>query len=47
MITVGALPQNRGFVGALVNALAAAPETSSLPGRGDVVYLKAAGDEPR
>ena len=47
MITVHAFPQNRGFVGALVNALAAAAETSSLPSPGDVVYLKPAGDVPR
>jgi predicted nuclease of predicted toxin-antitoxin system len=40
MVTAHAFPQNRGFVGALVNALTAATEASSLPGPGDVVYLR-------
>lgn len=39
MVTGHAFPQNRGFVGALVNALTAV-EKSSPPGRGDVVYLR-------
>ena len=46
MVTRQAFPQNRGFVGALVNALTAAAEASSLPRPGDVVYLKPGGDEP-
>ncbi len=42
MVTGQAFPQNRGFVGALVNALTAASETSSLPGPGEVAYLRPA-----
>lgn len=43
MVTAQAFPQNRGFIGALVNAVAAAHETSSLPGPGEVVYLRPVG----
>lgn len=40
MVTGQAFPQNRGFIGALVTALAAAAEAASLPGPGDIVYLR-------
>ena len=46
MVTAQAFPQNRGFVGALVTALAAAAESSSLPRPGEVIYLKPVGDRP-
>lgn len=41
MVTTQTFPQNRGFVGALVNALQAAAEAGTLPGAGEVVYLRA------
>ncbi|CCG03094.1 DUF5615 family PIN-like protein [Blastococcus saxobsidens] len=44
MVTGQAFPQNRGFIGALVTALTAAAETSSLPGPGEIVYLRSASD---
>lgn len=40
MVTGHAFPQNRRFVGALVNALTAAAESFALPGPGEVVYLR-------
>jgi hypothetical protein len=40
MVSGHAFPQNRGFVGALVKALTAAAEASSLPEPGDVAYLR-------
>ncbi|MDK3255974.1 DUF5615 family PIN-like protein [Blastococcus capsensis] len=43
MVTGHAFPQDRAFVGALVNALIVAAETSSLPSAGEVVYLRPAG----
>jgi predicted nuclease of predicted toxin-antitoxin system len=46
MVTVQAFPQNRGFVGAVVTALAAAEEDSSLPHPGEVIYLKPVRDRP-
>jgi predicted nuclease of predicted toxin-antitoxin system len=42
MVSGEAFPQNRGFVGALVNALVTAAETSTRPGPGDVAFLKPA-----
>lgn len=42
MVTAQAFPQNRAFIGALVNALTAAAETASLPGPGEVVYSEPA-----
>lgn len=42
MVTTQAFPQNRGFVGALVSALHAAAESSTLPGPGEVGYLRPA-----
>lgn len=42
MVTGQAFPQNRAFIGALVTALAAAAEAASLPGPGDIVYLRPA-----
>lgn len=44
MVTVQAFPQDRGFVGTLVTALAAAEEDSWLPQPGEVSYLKPVGD---
>jgi hypothetical protein len=41
-VTGHAFPQDRGFVGALVNALTAAAQTSLLPGPADVVFLRPA-----
>lgn len=46
MVTSQAFRQNRGFVGALVNALAAGAAGSSLPRPGEVLYLRPVGDRP-
>ncbi len=43
MVTTQSFPQNRGFVGALLNALLAAADSSSLPGPGEVMFLTLAG----
>lgn len=43
MVPEQAFPQNRNLVGSLVNALAAAAHTGTLPTPGLVLYLRPAG----
>ncbi len=45
MVSGQAFPQNRGFVGALVRALAEAAQASALPGPGEVRWLRPVSSE--
>jgi hypothetical protein len=45
LVSTSQFPQNRGFIGRLVNALLAVIETGTLPGRNQMLYSRPA-DSP-
>jgi hypothetical protein len=42
LVSTSQFPQDRSFIGRLVNALLAAIETGALPGRNQMLYLRPA-----